>query len=412
MNVFERGPGFKHGLRDFARDVSFSSLSAAIVSSVLSFTLMISVYTMAESGGVASSVADVFLVGLILTCGIAGILVGFYYRKPMAIAASMTGCAVWFMVAGQYSVQEAAAGSLASGVVLLVLAATGLMNKVAKLLPTPVVMGMVAGSFLSLSMNAVKPLASNSLLTIVVLVVFFACKKFIPKFSAVLAALLVGVVYYVVTGYSIPGFAPEFMAPQIILPAFTANFPQVFLSLTIPLTALVLGAENAQAYGALCAGDYKPSLNTMTALSGVGGIIAAFFSQCNINMAGPVTAICAAPDTGKKEGRWTASVLTGLFWAVVAPFYPSLVAFFSGFPAVFVNMVTGLALLGVLQGALKDAFADAKHCTSAVFTFLVAASGIQILGVGAPFWALVVGNLVYWLVELRQTSKSVADKTA
>lgn len=148
MTLFEKGPGFKHGLKDFAHDVSFASASAALVGAILSFTLMISVYAMAEAGGVPVSDADKFLVGLILSCGILGILVGFYYRKPMAICASMTGCAVWFMAAGQYSIAEAAAGSVASGILLLILAATGLMNKVVKLLPTSVVMGMVGGAFL------------------------------------------------------------------------------------------------------------------------------------------------------------------------------------------------------------------------------------------------------------------------
>lgn len=406
MTLFEKGPGFKHGLKDFAHDVSFASASAALVGAILSFTLMISVYAMAEAGGVLVSDADKFLVGLILSCSILGIIVGFYYRKPMAICASMTGCAVWFMAAGQYSIAEAAAGSVASGILLLILAATGLMNKVVKLLPTSVVMGMVGGAFLSLSMNAVKPLGSEPVLGILALAVFFLCKKFLPKFPAVLAVLIIGVGYYIATGFAMPAFAPQFMAPRIILPAFTRNFPQVFLSLTIPLTALVLGAENAQAYGALRAENYDPSLNTMTAVSGVGGVLGGFFAQCNCNMAGPVTAICASPEAGKREGRWTASVLFGLIWTLVAPFYPSLVAFFTGFPSVFVYLVTGLAMLGVFQGAVKDAFADPKHCTSAVFALLTAGSGIKILGVGAPFWALVVGDLVYWGFENLSAGKA------
>ena len=281
MKLFEKGPGFRHSLRNFGHDVSFSSVSAAIVGAILSFTLMISVYAMAEAGGVPAPDADNFLVGLILSCGILGIIVGFYYRKPMAVCASMTGCAVWFMVAGQYSIAEAAAGSIASGILLIILAATGLMNKVAKLLPTSVVMGMVGGAFLSLSMNAIKPLGSEPILGILALATFLFCKKFLPKFPAVLAVIIIGILYYIITGFSMPEFAPQFLAPKIIMPAFTQNFPQVFLSLTIPLTALVLGAENAQAYGALQVENYKPSLNTMTAISGVGGIFGSFFAQCN-----------------------------------------------------------------------------------------------------------------------------------
>lgn len=411
MNFFEKGPGFKHGLRDFCRDVSFSSVSASIVAAILSFTLMISTYAMGEAGGVSVPDTDRFLVGLILSCGILGVVVGFYFRKPMAICASMTGCAVWLITAGQYSIAEAAAGSVASGVLLLILVATGLMKKVVKLLPTSVVMGMVGGAFLSLATNAVKPLGSVPILGILALGVFFLFKKFLPRFPAVLAVLIAGVGYYAVTNYAMPEFTPSFLAPRLILPAFTSSFPQIFLSLTIPLTALVLGAENAQAYGALRAENYDPSLNTMTSVSGIGGIIAGFFAQCNCNMAGPVSAICASPEAGRKEGRWTASVLFGLIWIIVAPFYPSLVAFFTGFPSVFVMLVTGLAMMGVFQSAVKDAFADPKHCTSAALSLLTASSGIKILGVSAPFWALVVGNLIYWIFE-NESVKKVEAETA
>ncbi len=47
-----------------------------------------------------------------------------------------------------------------------------------------------------------------------------------------------------------------------------------FLAISVPLAALVIGAENAQATGVLLAESYRPPVNAMTIISGIGGILA------------------------------------------------------------------------------------------------------------------------------------------
>ena len=406
MNKLEKGVGFKHCFGDFAKQVSLSTVSTAIVAAMFAFTALMSVYGMAEQNGVTNESVDIYLVGLFVFGGIFGIVMSFYYRKPIAIAGSFTGTAIFMIVAGQYSMLEATAGALASGVILVILGLTGLIKKVAKLLPSAVVMGMTAGCFLSYGLNIVKPLADQAVLVLITVVAYLVCKRFLRKLPAVLVAIVVGIVYYLVVGYSFPAFTPAVVWPQFLLPAFTGNFPAVFMSLTVPLTVLVLGAENAQAYGALTEGDCDPPLNAMTVMSGLGGIVSGLTGGVNINIAGPMTAMCASSDAGKREGRWTASALTGLLWVIVGPFYPSLANFFAGFPNVFVSMICGLAILTVLIGALQSAFRESKHGVSAVFAFLVAASGIKLRGISAPFWALVAGAVVYFLFEGEPKSKS------
>ena len=51
----------------------------------------------------------------------------------------------------------------------------------------------------------------------------------------------------------------------------------------------------------------------------------------------------------------------------------------------------GLALLGTLAASLSDALADPADRLPAIGCLVVAASGVSVLGVGAAFWALVVG---------------------
>ncbi len=411
MKNIEKGIGFQHVFRDFCRDVSLSSVSAAVISAVFAFTAIIFLYPASASAGLAASIVDEWMSSTIFFGGLIGVLMGAYYRKPIAVAASFTGCVVFIMCAAQYSLAEAAMGALMSGVLLVILAVTGLMKSVVRFLPSPVVMGMIGGCFLSYGIKIVSPLTSEPWIVVIMLVAYLLCSKLFPKLPGVLAAILAGAIYLVITGITLP--APEFILvlPHFQLPAFTEHFFDIFVSLSIPLTVLVLGAENAQAYGVLIEREYDPPINSMTLVSGLGGILSGLTGACNINIAGPMTAICASPDAGEKDGRWTGSVLLGIIWMIVGPFYGSLAAFFTACPGTFVNIIAGLSLLGVLIGALKSAFSDNRHRYSAVFAFLVAYAGIKLFGISAPFWSLVIGVLIYVFYEggLKQNKKSSAE---
>ena len=408
MNHLEKGYGFKNVFRDFGRDISLDSVSAAVVSAIFAFTSIIFVYSVGPAKGMMIEDINVWMSGCLVFAGLFGLLMSFYYRKPIAVAASFAGVVVFMIVAGQYSVKEAAAGAVVSGIILVVLGITGLMKKVSRFLPAPVVMAMIGGCFLSYGLNVVSPIMTDPIPVVLAILAYLTCMKFLPKFPAVLASIIVGIVYYAIAGMALPVFQPAIIWPTFIIPEFGSNFGTIFISLSIPLTVLVLGAENAQAYGVLLERDYDPPINAMTFVSGIGGILSGFTAGCNINVAGPMTAMCASPDAGKKEGRWTASALLGLIWIIVGPFYGSLASFFGGFPAAFVSMIAGLALFGVLVGAMQGAFRDPAHRMSAMFAFLVAAAGIKPFNISAPFWSLVIGVLIYMIFE--KPSKKV-DKT-
>jgi benzoate membrane transport protein len=56
--------------------------------------------------------------------------------------------------------------------------------------------------------------------------------------------------------------------------------------------------------------------------------------------------------------------------------------------------VAGLALLATLSASLSGALSAVDGREAAAITFVVAASGLTFLGIGAAFWALVAGLLV------------------
>lgn len=405
MNNIEKGYGYKNVFSDFLRDVSLETFSSGLICTIFSFTAVVVFYSAAESNGVDKWIVDYWQTGVMVVAGLLGMLIASYYRKPISVAWSFTGSVIFIMGIATFSLREALLGSLMSGVLLVILALTGLIRKVMEYLPTPVVMGMISGCFLSYGLNIFKPLATAPFLVVLVVLAYLVFGKLVPKIPAVVAAMVVGGAYMIFTGVTLPPFEPNLMLPHFILPAVTGRILQVFISVSIPITVLVLGAENAQAYGILLEQDYDPPINGMTLLSGIGGIISGFIYCPNINIAGPSTAICASPDSGDKDKRWTGSVVFGLMFFIGGMFYASLADFFLGFPSDYVSMISGIAVLGVLVGALKSAFADEKHLTSAVFAFLVAATGIKLLGIGSPFWALIFGGVIYTFFEKDQPTK-------
>ena len=67
-------------------------------------------------------------------------------------------------------------------------------------------------------------------------------------------------------------------------------------------------------------------------------------------------------------------------------------------PVAFIAALGGLAVMRVLEGAFVAAFAD-RHTTGALVALLVTVSGITLFNIGAPFWGLVFGVTVSWLLK-------------
>jgi benzoate membrane transport protein len=55
-------------------------------------------------------------------------------------------------------------------------------------------------------------------------------------------------------------------------------------------------------------------------------------------------------------------------------------------------------MLRVLQGAFVISFKD-RFALGALVTFLVTVADVPIFNVGAPFWGLVLGFAISWLLE-------------
>lgn len=95
------------------------------------------------------------------------------------------------------------------------------------------------------------------------------------------------------------------------------------------------------------------------------------------------------------QTRYFAGVVSGVAYCLAALFAGVFSSLYGAFPIELTAILAGLALLPVIMSALHDAVVDREFRDAAVVTFLVTISGVSGWGIGAPFWGLIAGSVVF-----------------
>lgn len=406
-SVIEKGPGFKSSIKDFGKYLSTKSITAGVIAAIFGCTgpALVTIKA-ATDAGFSTEQTISWLFGIYFFGGLISVIMALKYKMPIVGAYSIPGASMLGAALVGFTFNEAAGAFVIAGVIVLLLGVTGLMSRVMKFLPLPIVMAMIAGAMIRFGTGIVTATKTSPIVGIAALIGFFIVPKLIKKVPPVLAALALGLIAAIATGtvnFGSEGFT--FIAPQIVIPKFNVS---TILSVSVPLAALVVGAENAQAIGVLYAQGYKPPVNAMTVISGIGGIITGFFGAHNANIAGPMTAICSSEEAGEKDSRYTASVVNGIVFGSFGIIASIAIAFVKGLPTELISILAGLAMISVLLNSFKDAFASGKYKIGAFVALVVAMSNITILKVGAPFWALLLGVVISLIVEKKDFDEAEA----
>jgi benzoate membrane transport protein len=176
------------------------------------------------------------------------------------------------------------------------------------------------------------------------------------------------------------------------MPAFTGAG---LLSLALPLYVVTMAGQNVPGVAVMSSYGYQVPWRETMAVTGIGTAAAALGGGHAINLAAITASMAASPDADPDPGRrWIASWTVGWAYLVLALVSAALTTFVSAAPADVTGAVAGLALLATLSASLSGALSAVDGREAAAITFVVAASGLTFLGIGAAFWALVAGLLV------------------
>ncbi|TWS25403.1 benzoate/H(+) symporter BenE family transporter [Tsukamurella sputi] len=324
---------------------------------------------------------------------------------PIISAWSTPGAALLATTGAVAGGWPAAVGAFVVCGVLFVL--TGLWPALARWvqrIPTPIAQAMLAGVLLPLCIAPVTSLAKHPWAVAPVLLVWLVLLTLRPRWAVPLAfvAALVVIVVALVRGDAVPALAElvphvEWTTPSITLQALTG--------VVLPLYIVTMASQNIPGAAVLATYGYSVPWRPSLAVTGIGSIIGAPFGGHAINLAAISAALAAGPDAGPDTSRrWIAGVSSGAANLVLGVLSTGLTAVVLAAPEGVIQAVAGVALVGAFAAACAGAMADESARVPAAVTFIVAASGTTVGGVGSAFWALVVGIAVYLILGVRRSS--------
>ncbi|WP_110650742.1 benzoate/H(+) symporter BenE family transporter [Salinicola peritrichatus] len=393
--------------QELPRALSVKSISAGIVAALFGCSgPALIVISAANAGHLTNGQTVAWLFAVYFLGGLISLVMAIRYRQPITGAYSIPGAAIMSVALVSIPFAEAVGAFIMSGVIVLLLGISGLIGRIMRWLPMPIVMAMIAGALIRFGVGAVESVGTAPLIAGTALAAFFLASRFLNSVPPVLVAAVVGfVVAYFSGAVQSANVDIAMVAPQFTLPHFSFD---AFISISVPLAALVIGAENAQATGVLMAEGYRPPVNAMTVISGIGGIVAGALGGHNANIAGPMTAICASEQAGDdRDKRFGATLVNGVLFCLFGLFAGMAVPLILALPKALIASVAGVAMIGVLLAAFQQAFTKSVGYQVGAFVALVVAmSKLSLLGISSPFWALVAGIVVSELLgEAAKTRK-------
>lgn len=373
---------------------------AGVVTAIVGFTSSFAVVLAGlRAVGASADQAASGLFALTVAFGLLMSALALWTRLPLTLAWSTPGAALLVSTGPVDGGWPAAVGAFAlTGALLALTGVVPWLGRLAAAIPVPLAQAMLAGVLLQLCLAPFTAFAASPWAVGPVVLTWLLGTRFLPRWAVPLAlgtALVVIAVTLVVDGTTVPASS---LLPRVEPTAPVLTVAAV-VGIAVPLTVVTLASQNIPGVAVMRSFGFTVPWRAAMVTTGAGTTASAFLGGHAINLAAISAALAAGDQAGERSRRWVAAFVAGLTALVLACTSGALVAVTEAAPAGIVETVAGLALLTTFAAAVVAALEDAQGRTSAAVTFLVAASGLQLAGVGAAFWALVVGLAVRATIE-------------
>ena len=327
------------------------------------------------------------LLTLLVTQALGMLWLSVRHRTPIILAWSTPGAALLAASTGVTGGWPAAVGAfVATGVLILLTALVPRLGDLVAAIPQSLARAMLAGVLLPLCIAPVTAVVDAPAAVAPVIVTWLVLLRLAPRW-AVPAALGVALVTVLVTADVDAGA----LAPSLTwtTPHWTAS---ALVGIALPLYVVTMASQNVPGVAVTSSFGYRVPWRESLAVTGLGTVAGAPTRGPALNHAAHSAAQAAGPAAGPdRSRRWIAAVSASATYLVLAAASSALAAMVAAAEDGLMQAAAGLALLGTLGASLAGALADPKEREAAAATLVVAASGVTVLGIGAAFWALVVG---------------------
>jgi benzoate membrane transport protein len=317
---------------------------------------------------------------------------------PLAFFWTIPGTVLVGPALTHLSFAEVVGAFIVTGLLMVVLGASGWVKRAMQAAPMPIVMAMVAGVFLRFGTELVRALHSDLGIAAPMTVAFLVLSAWAAagrRVPPLIGALLVGIVAVVVSGRFDPATLGGAVTarPVLQLPAWSW---QAMIELVVPLAITVLVVQNGQGVAILKGAGHEAPVNAATLACGLWSTASAFAGTVSTCLTGPTNAILCS--SGERSRHYVAGIAVGTLALAFGLLSPLFTGAMLATPPAFIATLAGLAMLRVLQTAFTTAFGG-PFSLGALVTFVVTAADIAMLNIGAAFWGLLAGFAVSRLLE-------------
>jgi len=364
--------------------------SSAFIAALVGFggTVALVVQAMRNLGASVEQTGSA-VTALCLGIAFTGAALSLKLRIPIVLAWSTPGAALLATSTSGLSWPIALGAFMISGLMMALLGLVPVLGRWAERIPSSIASAMLAGVLLPFCLQLFGLGAQDPALVGLVLVVFLLARQRVPLY-ALLLVLIAGMALTLVRGDITalpPGATFGVLSP--LLPEFEQR---AMLSVALPLFLVTLVSQNLPGLVVLRSAGYSPKPGPLLLSTGIASMIAAPFGAHALNLAAITAAICTSSEAHADHSRrWIVGVIYAGFYLLLAIFASTLVRVFLALPPPVIMVLTGIALIPALSGAIENMMLKTVQRDAAIVTFLATGSGLVLFGLGAAFWGLMAG---------------------
>jgi len=376
----------------------FSGLLASLVGFASSFAIILQGF---DAVGATQAQAASGLFALCLGMALVGIVMSYITKMPLSIAWSTPGAALLITTGAVQGGFPAAVGAFIVAATLVVIAGFWRpFGRAVAAIPMPLASAMLAGILFNLCLAPVRAVAELPTLALPIVLAWAVCLRFARIWAVPAAVAVSAVMIAVSTELPADLFTNAWPAPVLVVP--TLNLDAI-IGIALPLFVVTMASQNIPGLAVLRSNGYQPDVKPIFVSTGMISAVGALLGGQLINLAAITAALCAGPEAHPdKTKRYIAAITAGLAYILFALGAGVAAAFISAAPPILIEAVAGLALIGALANALVGSVVDEEFRLPAILTFVTAASGLTLFGVGAAFWGLIVGGALHALLKTKK----------
>lgn len=380
----------------FSWTALFSGLLVVFVSTTGPIAIL---YQAAEAGNLSAEITNSWLFAVFLGSGLFGLILSLRFGIPIVGSWASTTTALLVTGLVDHNFSDVIGAYFGASILLMIVGFTGAFDRIIRAIPHSIIMAMLAGVLFLFGLKIFTSTRVNPLLGFAMILIFVFGRTF--KWRApVLAAFSIGLAIALIQKkVNLPKLDFSVTSPVWTSPTFSAGS---FFTLTIPIFLMVMTTQNAPGIALLKAVNYRPPINQIVHFGGTLSLLGAGFGGAGVNLSAMTATIAISPDSDPNpQTRYFAGVSSGIAYVIAALFAGIFSALYGAFPIELTAILAGLALLPVITNALSEAIERRDYRESAIFTFLVTASGVSGFNIGAPFWGLLTGLAIHKISEIR-----------